>query len=235
MKRMLFAAGVLLWSLIVHAQQNPAVVDSFKAELARVSKPEDRVWVLGKLSMTLMNTNIAEADRYGAMMNQEAEVSRDRKLMANALYYNGLRYSVFVQSSEYLQKSIDFLTKGLNIARQNKLEKELAMGYLYLASVYTRVPDLDKSLSYATQGSSVVQSLRDDSLEVATNLLYGNIYQLKKERVLALRYYLVGLRKAEEMKNPDVLRSCYSYLSAFYADIKEYDKAIDYAKLSMDQ
>ena len=235
MKRMLLAAGVLLLYFSTYAQPTPAVIDSFKAELARVTRPEDRIWVLGKLSMTLMNNNMAEADRYGAMMNQEAEVSRDRKLMATALYYNGMRYSIFVQSSAYLQKSIDYYVKGVAIARQNKLEKELALGYLYLADVYNKIPDLEKSLSYATQGFSVIQSIRNDSLVVAAHLMYGNIYQRKKERVLALRNYLVALRKAEEMKDHDVMRSCYANLSSFYADIDEYDKAIDYAKLSMDQ
>jgi tetratricopeptide (TPR) repeat protein len=167
-------------------------------------------------------------------MNQEAELSRDRKLMVKALYYNGARYSYFLQSKDFLNKSIEFFNKGLTIAKQNKLDKEIATGCIYIASVYIRVPDLDKSLNFAAQASSVVQSIRNDSLQAITHVLYGNIYKAKKERLLALRSYLNALRIAEEKKDNDLLRSCYSSLSEFYADIEEYDKAIDYAKLAFD-
>lgn len=235
MMRKLLPLIFLCLPFINKAQQNPAVVDSLKNQLKQLSRAEDKVDVLGKISMILMNTSIEEADKYGSLLNQEAELSRKRDLMVKAHYFNGIRYSFLTQSKEYIQKSIDYLNKGLSLARQNKLEKETAMGYLYLSSVYSKVPDLDKSLSYATQAFSIVQSIRNDSLETATHLMYGNIYQLKKERILALRNYLIGLRIAEEKKDPDLMRHCYSNLSAFYADIKEFDKAIDYAKQAMEE
>lgn len=242
MKRMFLVLSMFFIYHMTSAQQNPAVVDSFKAQLSRAKTSEEKVEILGPLSMTLMNTNLSEADRYGALMMQEAELSRKRNLMVKALYYNGLRYSFFVQNKEFIQKAIDYLNKGLTLARQNRLDKESAEGYLYLSTVYTRVPDLDKSLSYTTQAFAIVQTIRDDSLEAATHISYGNVYQLKKERILALRYYLNALRIAEETKKEqsktlrhDLLRNCYANLSAFYADLKEYDRAIDYSKNAMEE
>ena len=230
MKRMFLLLTILSITIFAKAQRDPAVVDSFKMRLAKAKTAAEKVQTAGLLSMTLMNTNIPEADRYGAIMTREAELSRDRSLMVKALFYNGLRYSFFVQNREFIQKAIDYFNRGLSLAKDNKLDKLSVEAYLHLATVYTRVPDLDKSLSYTTQAFSIVQSIRDDSLEVATHLSYGSIYQLKKERILSLRNYLVALRIAEENKDHDLLRNCYSYLSSFYADLKEYDKAIDYAK-----
>ena len=235
MKSLVSVVLILLLHTVSIAQKSPAIVDSMKRQLARVTTYKDKVEILGILSMTLMNTSIPESDKYGALMSREAELSRSRELMVKAFYNNGLRYSYFGQNREFLQKAIDYFNRGLAMAKENKLEKDVATGYLYLSSVYTRVPDLDKSLGYATQAFSVVQLVKDDSLTAATHLAYGKVYQAKKERLLALRYLLNALSIAEEKKDHDLLHSCYVDLSSFYADIKEYDKAIDYTKLAIDE
>lgn len=230
MKRKLILFFFCLVSFYVNGQQSPAVIDSFKAQLAKANSSEQKIEILAKLSMTLMNTNIAEADKYGTLMNQEAELSRNRKLIIKALLSNGLRYSVFVGNKDFLQKAVAFYTKALQVARANKLEKETAESLLALATVYTSIPDLDKSMSYTTQAFAIVSNLNNDSLKVAAYYSYGAVYQLKKERILALRNYLNALRIAEEINNPTLMRSCYAILSQFYADIREYDKAIDFFK-----
>ncbi|MGZ8537395.1 MAG: tetratricopeptide repeat protein, partial [Flavisolibacter sp.] len=217
------------------AQQNPAVVDSFKLKLAKATTPEEKVDILSKLSMTLMNTNIAEADKYGEIMSREAEISRKRNLIVKALLSNGLRYSVFTGNKSFLQKALTYYTQALEISKKNKLEKETAETLLSIATVYMSIPDLEKSMSYTTQASAIVSQLNNDSLTVATFYSYGAIYQLKKERILALKNYLMALRKAEEINNSLLKRSCYTILSQFYSDIKEYDKAIDYATKSSEQ
>jgi len=214
------------------AQQNPAVIDTFKMQLSKAKTPEDKVEVLGKLSMTLMNTNIAEADKYGELMSREAEISRKRNLIIKALLNNGIRYSVFTGNKTFQQKALEYYTQALEISRQNKLEKETAESLLSVSSVYMNIADLDKSMNYTSQASAIVSQLNNDSLTVATYYSYGAIYQLKKDRIQALRNYLLALQRAEQIKNATLKRSCYTILSQFYSDIKEYDKAIDYATKS---
>ena len=231
------------WLLIVFAcllasrlqAQNPAIIDSFKLKLARAKTPEDKVEQLASLSMVMMNTNIAEADRYGQLTIQEAERSRIRPLMVKALLYNAQRYSIMGMNKEYVQKTIACYNEALQLATQNNLEKEKAQALLGLALTYSNVPDLDKSLNYTTQAFAITSALKDDTLQVDSYNTFGDIYQRKKERLLALRNYLEALRIAEEVKNHNYLRSCYSNLSGFYADIKEYDRAIDYAQKATDE
>src|SRR5205085_11672894 len=90
------------------AQQNPALVDSMKLKLAKSKTSEEKVEVLGNLTRVLMQTNIAEADNYGKKLTEEAERSRDRKLMVKALLINGERYSYFSMNKEYVQKAIGY-------------------------------------------------------------------------------------------------------------------------------
>jgi tetratricopeptide (TPR) repeat protein len=235
MKRRLLTVFIVVFAIATQAQQNPAVIDSFKAELLKAKTSEKRIEILGPLSMTLMNTNIAEADKYGAMLNQEAELSRNRSLIVKALLANGQRYSFFTSNKSYLQKSLDYYNKALEVARKNKLEKETAESLLSLSAVYSSFPELDKAMSYTTQAFAIASNLDNDSLKVAAYYSFGSVYQLKKERILALRNYLIALRIAEESKDPLLLRSCYYILSQFYSDIKEYDKAIDYLRKASDQ
>ncbi|HUC81419.1 MAG TPA: tetratricopeptide repeat protein [Flavisolibacter sp.] len=233
--RLLTIFAIFLTFAVNAQQQNLAVVDSFKTELAKAKTSEQKVEVAGMLSMTLMNTSKEESDKYGALMTQEAELSRNRQLMARALMVNGLRYSFFTGNREYLQKSLDYLNKGLDLSRKNKLEKETAEFLLTISGLYSSIPELDKAMNYATQALAIASDLKNDSLRVATYYSFGSIFQLKKERILALRNYLTALRIAEEAKDALLLRNCYYTLSQFYVDIKEYDKAIDYLQKSTEQ
>ena len=91
--RRLLGLFLMLLSICAVAQQKIAVIDSFKLKINRSKTPEDKIDAMAQLSMVLMNTNVAESDRYGAMMVKEAEISRKRNLMSKSHYYNGIRYS----------------------------------------------------------------------------------------------------------------------------------------------
>mgnify|MGYP000365489477 CR=1 FL=1 len=220
---------------VIASSQDLAVVDSMKRALANAKTNEERFWILGPLSMTLMNTNIKEADQYGDQLSREAELTRNRSLIVKGLLINGQRYSFFTSNKNHLQRSLEYYNQALDLAKKNKLEKETAEALLSIASLYMSFPDLDKAMNYSTQAFSIISSQKDDSLKVAAYYSLGSIYQEKKERILALRNYLTALRIAEENKNPLLLRSCYYVLSQFYSGIQEFDKAIDYLKKAADQ
>jgi hypothetical protein len=81
--------GLLLLAFHSTARQSPVVLDSIKLELSRTSDPEKRVAILGNLSRLYMNENLIISDSFGKKMLQEAEISRDRKLVGEALLVNG--------------------------------------------------------------------------------------------------------------------------------------------------
>jgi tetratricopeptide (TPR) repeat protein len=184
-----------------------------------------------------MNTNIKQADSYWQQLTEEAELSRDRKLMVKALMFNGERYSYFGMNKDFVQKSIDYYNQALELARKNDLDEARAAILLKLSAVHRQVPDLDKAFNYTNQAASIISTLGNDSLQIVAFNSFGNIYQDRKDMLLALRNYLNALSAAEQMKKkePGLLRDCYYNLSNFYAGIKEYDKAIDFAQKAMDQ
>ncbi|HEX5655300.1 MAG TPA: hypothetical protein VFX58_19640 [Chitinophagaceae bacterium] len=230
----------LLVCCLIHGHgQETAAIDSIKNGLARSTSPEDKVYYLDNLSRTFMNVNLEQAEQYGKQLIVVAEESRNRKLMVDAYVSNGLRCSYFSGQKNYTERSIDFYNKGLAIARKDKMEEAIGGIQLRLAAVHLAIPDKDKALSYVNQGFSIISTLPNDSLKAEAHNSYGHVYLSRNEKTLALRHYLNALRIAEELKaepsRNDLLRNCYQHLSRFYAQIEDYDKAIDYATLAYKQ
>lgn len=214
-------------------QSRMYVVDSMKANVANAKTEEEKVEQLGYLSRTLMNIDLAEAERYGLQMIEVAESSRDRKLMVEALLTNGERYSYLSGRTENIQKAITYYKKGLELARQNRLEAEMIKAYLLLSEVSRYIPDAGKALDYCNQAYSYAATLKQDSIFARVHLEFGTVYLVKNEKLLSLRNYMTALRLSEELRNNSLLRITYIRLSSFYAGISDYDKAIDYQAMAL--
>ena len=93
----------LSFSLTTLSQDS--TINNFKDQFAKATTDQEKVETLGNLSRTLMNFNLAEADKYGLQMIEVAEMSRDRKLMVKALLTNGERYSYLAGRKDNLESS----------------------------------------------------------------------------------------------------------------------------------
>lgn len=226
-KLLLLLLGVNTF-LAARSQTQPAIIDSFKAQLAKAVTTKEKLDIMGSLSRTLMNVNLAESDKYGQQMIEIAEMSRDRKLMVHALLVNGERYSYLAGRKDNIEKAMSYYNQGLEMARQNKLDEEMVRAYLSLSEVCRYMPDAEKALNYCNQAYSYVGVLKKDSLTARVHLEYGSVFLAKSQKLLSLRNYMAALRIADEIKNNSLQRAAYSRLSSFYAGINDYDKAIDY-------
>lgn len=231
-KASLLIAVLFFSSCISLCAQEAAAVDSLKKVYEKATTPEEKVTLMDELSRVMMNVNPKDADEFGNKLIAIAEESRDRKLMFKAYLSNGTRCSYLANQKAYSQKAIEFYNKALDLARQNRMEEEVGAAQMHLSAVYRLIPDNEKALSYATQAFSLVTTLRNDSLKAEAHNTYGQAYLAKNENILALRNFLSALRIAEDIKNAPLIRNCYLYLSSFYADIEDYDKAIDYMTMA---
>lgn len=222
----------LVWLNVPAQRSNPAI-DTLNKKLAHAKSTAERVEILGNLSKVYINENYTASDSIGRLMIREAELSRDRKLIAQALLVNGERNSFFSTRKENFDKAVSFYEQALELSKQNKLDKEVARSYLALSAIYRSVPDADKAFGYVNEALSYVTILNNDSLKVLSFIELGSVYGLKREKLLSLRNFLSALRIAEEMKDPQLKRSCYNALTGFYVSIDDFDKAIDNAVNAM--
>jgi len=234
MKKIFLFASLLFSVSFIKAQQT-AATDSIKAALSRATDPKEKMYLLDNLSRTLMNVNLAEADKYGEQLIQLAEESRDREMMVKAYQSNGTRCMYFSSQKRYADRSIEYYNKALAIARQNKLENLIGEIQLQLSNINLIILDKDKALSWANQAFSLISTLSNDSLLAESHICFGRIYLARNEKSLALRHFFNAVRIAEEIKSDKalknqkatLLRNGYLNLSGFYSGIEEYDKAID--------
>ena len=228
LRKPIFLLLATLFFVSIHAQQQAAAIDSVKRALSKATTIEGKVYWMDMLSRILVNVNMAEADKYGQQLIEIAEESRDRRMMVEAYMSNGLRCSYFAGSKDNTTRSIEYYSKALDIARQNKMDDAVGKAMLRLAGITLTIPDKDKALNYANQGFSIIATLNDDSLKAASYNTFGDIYLSRNDKILSLRNYLTAARLAEDIKNDPLIRQCSINLAGFYSNIGEYDKAIDY-------
>lgn len=222
----------VIWLGLSAQRTNPAI-DTLNKRLARARTPAERIETLGDLSKVYINENYQASDSIGRLMIEEAELSRDRKLMAEALLVNGERNSFFASRKENFNKAVEFYEKALELSKENKLDRQIARSYLALSSIYRALPDADKAFGYINQAMSYVTILNNDSLKVLSFIEMGSVYGLKREKLLSLRNFLSALHIAEDLNDAQLKRACYLALTGFYSSIDDYDKAIDYAVKAM--
>lgn len=227
LRKLVLTALLFIGYSVAHSQQ-AAAVDSMKTALGRVATTAEKAYWLDLLSRTLMNVNLDEAEIYGKQLIALAEESRDRKLMIQAYLSNGTRCSYRAGTKDYTQRAIDYYNQALVIAKQNRLDEETGAVLLKLSAIYLAMPDNDKALNYVNQAFSTISTTSNDSLKAVAHGVYGDVYLVRNDKILALRNYLNALRIAESLKKPALLRSCYINLSGFYSGIEDYDRAIDY-------
>lgn len=234
MRNSVFSLAIIFYSLTLPAQER-LMIDSLKKVLELKKTEKEKTETLDLLSRTLMNVDLKEAEVYGKQLIMTAEESRDRTLMFKAYMSNGIRCSYFAGSQNYTNRSIEYFNKAYEIARQNRMEKEVGEALLKLSYAHLSIPDYDKALSLCNQAASIITNFKNDSLKAESQNLYGDVYLTGNEKILALRHYFNGLRIAEQIKIPSLIRSCYKNLSGFYLSIGDHDKAIDYAMLAYKQ
>ena len=233
MRKLCFILTSLLIASTAYSQN--AALDSFHKQYARATSDKEKVDILGNISRMYMNTNLAEADKFGQQMIEVAERSRDRKLMVKAFLTNGERYSYLSGRKDNVDKAINYYNQALELAKKNKLNEQMISAYLALSEIIRTIPDPEKALNYCNDAYSYTGMIKNDSLTARVHLEYGSVYLAKDEKILSLKNYMTAVSIAEDLKNDQLLRSGYNKLSAFYAMLEDYDKAIDYLIKAMEK
>jgi tetratricopeptide (TPR) repeat protein len=234
MRKFLFLLLLCLCGMISRSQQ-AAAVDSMKTGLSKATTVAEKAYWIDLLSRTLMNVSLEQADEYGKKLITLAEESRDRKLMVMAYNSNGTRCSYRAGTKDYSLRAIEYFNKALAIAKQNRMDEEIGETLLKLSSIHLAIPDKEKALNYVNQAFSIISTTNNDSLKAEAHGVFGDVYLVRNDKILALRNYLNSLRLAETINKPNLLRRCYVNLSGFYSGIEDYDRAIDYFMLGYKQ
>lgn len=211
------------------AQKEVQIIDSLKKEYNNAKLLTAKSTIAGELAGMYMNMDLAEADKWGNLALEQAEISRDRKAIVQANMMNGLRFISNPSKKENIEKAKAYFENAQNIAQKNKLDKENGEALLLLSKVYRNLSEYDKALTNTTEASAIANAIKNDSLIASCYLSFGSNYFWKGDKIMALRNYFEAKKIAEKINNEQLTRSCNSNLMNFYLSIKNYDKGADYA------
>ncbi|HEY9047853.1 MAG TPA: hypothetical protein VIN08_18225 [Ohtaekwangia sp.] len=227
-----FTCLVLLLGVSVarlQAQDNP-YTDSLKTNLEHATSTRDKIRWMGELSIFYLPINKEQSDNYASQLQQLAEQSRDRELMASALLINARRFSSFTGIQANINIAMEYAQKALALAKANHMEEYEAWSYLRMASCARASSNNEKALNYDNLASSIAASSENDSLKVEAYISIAQTYLRKDDKMLGFRNLLRALDVAETKKGYNYYeqRDAYYALSDFYSDLEEWEKAKDY-------
>ena len=214
--------------------QNFPLTDSIKRNLANARTPKEKIKWLADLAQFYMGMNRPYSDSLAAVMHEEAELSRDRELIAHANLRDADRYFNMAASQGNINKATEFVDKALEVSKTAKSDEYTGWSYMYLARTARMNGDNDKAITYNNHAVSIATGLKNDSFSISAYNALGNTYMSRNEKLLAFRNYLTALNIAEEADKYEPLKSCYSRMLSFYSDLGEKEKAKDYAKKVID-
>lgn len=229
--RFLFFILLFMVGLRVCAQgPDDLFTDSLKKRLAGAQTTRDKVHYLLELANSVPDSMQAEV--YAGEAVRDAELSRDRWLMADVYVLNGARYSNNQGLMGNLDKAQRSYERAEQIAKENGLSRLLTDGYAGLSSVWRTKGDNEKALAYSNLALAAAMNTDNDSAKVRAYVSLGEVYRDMKNMPLAFQHYSEARSIAEESGNEKLLRSAYLGLTYFYVTMHEYGKAIDYTMKS---
>jgi len=203
-----------------------AITDSLKKGLAKAQTAADKVRFL--LSLAQLSLDPVVAGSYSTQAVEAAELSRDRRLMANAYLIKGKRYLNNSGLADNLDRAIGDLHRAEEIARASNLELLLEESYRQQSIAWHYKGDDQKAFAFSNQALSIAGNTENDTARVYAYISMGQAYLFMDEKLLSFRNFLEALSIAEKGGDEGLARYVYNYMERFYASIHEYSKAIDY-------
>jgi tetratricopeptide (TPR) repeat protein len=227
MKTFIAAVAFVLMFYTGYSQDYP-LTDSLKTNLQNAKTTAEKIKWLGELASFYIGINKDLYEDYTKQQTQLAELSRDRRLMLFTLLTQANTYYNYGDLQENLDKGKKLSQQALDLARSSQLDEYVAWAYITLARGERNSGENDKALNYNNLAMSVCSPLDNDSLKISAYNGMGETYFARKEKLLAFRNYIQALNLAEQIDNYTQMSNCYYYLSEFYSDLEDYEKAKDY-------
>jgi tetratricopeptide (TPR) repeat protein len=156
-----------------------------------------------------------------------AEFSSNRNLLLIALFGNGVSNVTEWTSSENFDRSLAFLDKGLNYAREIGRDDYQALAYMRKAFIYRKRGQYDNATNEVNLALSTALRLNDDSLKAAIELETGDISLGKGKTVDAYKHYNQAFDIAYTLKNISLQSDAYHRFAALYQSLSDKDLAKD--------
>jgi two-component system, NtrC family, sensor kinase len=128
-----------------------------------------------------------------------------------------------------IERQIFHFQQGRKIAISIGNHFRVLVADMMLGSSYNELGNTDSALIYATEALQMAELSGVNRYNGYINFLFGDVYLMRGDKVLALRYYQKALAASIEHNNQTTEAGSYSRLIAFYKLENNYDSVLYYA------
>jgi tetratricopeptide (TPR) repeat protein len=209
-------------------------IDSLCRNCERASTDSDKVIGLGKLAEIYYLYKL-DSLAYSTLRQQllVAELSNNKNLIIAALFGDAITSIGPSATSESFDHNVQFIQEGIDYANENNLHDFIALGYSRMSQILRKRGELDKALSIAVLGLSVIQDVKSDSIKSLTYMELGNAYLAKEQAVYACRNYNSAFDIAVKINSIPLQSQIYHCISEMYKNLDYKDEAKNELKKSL--
>ncbi len=139
------------------------------------------------MQLAYSSLDTGQAHALGDQAIAEAELSRDRRLIATAYILNGRKYLNTAGLSDNLDHAMKNFEQAAQVARDNGLEKLLVDSYCGLSDVWEFKGNNGKELAYSNQAMAVASITDNDTARIRAYASLGDAYMSMNEMLLSLQ------------------------------------------------
>ena len=196
---------------VVNKTNNPSIICNGYLDIARL----------------YVRLNPAKESEYINKAIFKAEQSRDRKLIANS-YLKATDLWNGYYTPERSELAIKTANKGLSIAKEAQLNKEIALLLIRKAISYRIAGNLSEALKHNEESLSYAILSKSDSVQILSEISHANSLIEKDENLAGFKKYMHGLNLSEISKEKYFLNTIQRRVGDFYYKVGQTEKAKDY-------
>ncbi len=152
---------------------------------------------------------------------------QDKRGLGNAEQSLGRIY----MGLENYDKSLEHYSKALAISQELKLSTEEVKINLNLGKVFNFKNESDKALSYYEKSKALAKKMGDSSSVFSANLELLAIKEAKTKEATLEKNAIENIQSFKQSGAVSKQAAGYKNLASYYANLKKYDKALEYTNL----
>jgi tetratricopeptide (TPR) repeat protein len=237
MRRCLLIVALLIFTLPGSCvAQFERKIDSLKNIYNKATSDTAKVIASGKLAEYYY---IYQLDQQGDSLLQQqlkiAELSQNKNLVFATYFGNAItNINNKWARNETIDRALQFLTKGLNYAKEQGRDDYVALSYIRIAEINSKKGDLSIAFNNADIATIISQNIKNDSIKILATLTKGEIYQARGESLLAFKTFTNAFENAMEANNITLESEAYHRFSSLFHSLKNDLVAKDYLLQSLD-
>ncbi len=166
--------------------------------------------------------------------SNEWQVVKDKPLSfqrLSGLANNHNQFSGLMGRIKNYDKQMFHLKESIKIAEATGNKYRLMVATNDLGRLYSKLNEPDSALYFSIKAEKLGTELNDKIYYCYILVDLGYTYQIKGNKKLALSYYNLGIKKANEQHFPSALARAYLNLCNYYLAESKKDSSLYYAKL----